>query len=630
MAAPDLSRPSDKRLLGYRFAGVVLDLRRQALVVDGQDVASTPLVLRLLQILCVAEGHLLKRQEIFDKLWPGGQEVSESSLSQLVWRLRGALGPYGELVATVRRSGLRLDASVSAEFDFQGAPRKRRADDQVESPRVVHSVDAPKLDAARLDAARLDAAMVKVDAPTASERAAASAARTHSARRLPAFVLLFLLAALAMGAWLWWPRDLVVSAGYAMNASDLQASRADTAGLVRSAFNAEGAGERSRAKALMQSAHESDPTTPIPALLLAWWTADASPGEAKTWLDAAHKRITADSSPYLRLFSDYFTARSKGESIRGPINALLDLRPQAWFLHYSSAHDQLGNRELAGALRSLQQIPLDQSDGDLLAEVVTDRISLGDRAAESLATRLRPIERDPVLAAYVRGRAAYSRGDLSQAVEAFDQCRTSAEERREYALQWQASVLGALAALESGRGDAAQRTDAAIRLCHDQGEQSCEVEMLGLQAFAAARSGSVDAARAALANAWARNQRDFLQPPLLFVALENGLPAPGDVAAVAQSQSGGTVFGGVADLLLAWDAYAHDDRDRARQQLALAREHGIAGTYHAEDALLLAARLGEEPGSCRMDPPYPNKLRLSACIALRDLKKTLISINLLL
>jgi DNA-binding winged helix-turn-helix (wHTH) protein/tetratricopeptide (TPR) repeat protein len=600
MAAPDLSRPSDKRLLGYRFAGVVLDLRRQALVVDGEDVASTPLMLRLLQMLCAAEGQLLKRQDIFDKLWPGGQEVSESSLSQLVWRLRGALGPYGECVATVRGSGLRLDAPVSTELDFQRAPRKPHAEDAVEAPRAIHLVEA--------------AAVVEA-AP-----AAIVGSRNRRSRGFMAGGVAVLLA-LALAAWFLWPRDSIINVGYALNASDLHASRAGTAKLVGAAFNAENAGERSRAKALMQSAHQTDPTTPVPAIMLAWWTEGAATKEAQAWLDAAHARINAESSPYLRLFCDYFTARTRGESVRGPLNALIDLRPQAWYLQYSSAHEQLGNRELAGALRSLQQIPLDQNDSELLAEVVTDRISLGDHDAKFLATSLPAINQDPVAAAYVRGRAAYSRGDLAQAMDAFDRCRTAAGERREYAMQRRASEFGALAALESDSDDAAQRIDATIRLCHDQDEQSCETEMLGLQAFAAVRAGRAEAASSMLANAWAHNPRDYLQPPLLLVALENGLPAPGDVAATAQSQSGGTVFGGVSDLLLGWDAFVHGDTNRARQQLALAREHGIAGTYHAEDALLLAARLGEPPGSCRMDPPYPNSLRLGACIVLRDFEK---------
>lgn len=603
MAAPDLSRSSDKRLLGYRFAGVVLDLRRQTLVVDGEDVASTPLMLRLLQMLCAADGHLLKRQEIFDKLWPGGQEVSESSLSQLVWRLRGALGPYGEQVATVRGSGLRLDASISTELDFQRMPRKPHVDDDVEAPRSIHLVET----------------LVAV-----APEPVVALAKPHKRLSRPLILsgaLVVLLLSLALAAAFLWPRDSVVNVGYALNASDLQASRAGTATLVSAAFKAENSGERSRAKALMQSAHQTDPTTPVPAIMLAWWTPDASAKDAQTWLDAAHARLTAESSPYLRLFCDYFTARTRGQPIRGPLNALIDLRPQAWYLQYSSAHDQLGNRELAGALRSLQQIPLDQTDGELLAEVVTDRISLGDREAKSLLKDLPAINRNPVADAYFRGRAAYSRGDLTQAMNAFDESRTAAGERRAYSMQRRASEFGALAALEADSDDAAQRIDATIRLCHDQDEQSCETEMLGLQAFAAARAGHADVARSMLSNAWTRNHRDYLQPPLLLMALENGLPPPGDVAVTAQSQSGGSVFGGVSDLLLAWEAFVRGDLDRARQQLSLARQHGIAGTYHAEDALLLAARLGEPPGSCRMDPPYPNSLRLSACIALRDFEK---------
>jgi hypothetical protein len=371
----------------------------------------------------------------------------------------------------------------------------------------------------------------------------------------------------------------------------------------------------------MQSAHESDSATPIPALFLAWWTSDASPDEGKIWLDAAHRRITPQSSPYVRLFSDYFTARTEGGSVRGPINALLTLRPQAWYLQFSSAHDQLANRELAGALRSLQQIPLDSADADLLAEMVSDRISLGDPAGPALATSLRTLAQDPVQSLYVRGRAAYSRGDLQAAIDALDQCGRVAGERREYEVQQQANVLGAVAAIELDRADAAHRADAATRFCHDQGDVGCEVEMLGLSAFVAARSGHADIAGATLADAWARNPRDFLQPPLLFIALENGLPVPGDVAAVAKAQPGGAVFGGVSDLLFAWDAFVHGDQDSAKQRLALAREHGIAGTYHAEDAMLLGARLGEAAGRCRMDPPYPNKLRLAACMQLRALEK---------
>jgi len=604
MAAPDLSRSPDKRLLGYRFAGVVLDLRRQTLSVDDEEVASTPLMLKLMQILCESDGQLLKRQDLFETLWPGGQEVSDSSLSQLVWRLRGVLGPYGESVATVRRSGLRLDAPVTAEFDFQRAPRKPLGEEEAEAPRPMRVVEmAPPV--------------VPVAAPQPLEETLPA----KPSRRLWPMAAGVALLVAALATYLFWPTDLVISRGYALLASDVQASLKDTPKLMAAAFSADNSGERSHAQSLMKSLHESDPTTPVPALMLAWWNGDRTTGEVEKWLDAAHQRITPQSSTYLRLFSDYFTARSTGQSVRGPINAMLDLRPNAWVLHYARAHDQLGNRELAGALRSLQQIPLDIPDAAQVAEVLTDRRSLGDESAEALAAQSTAINNDPVLVAYVQGRMAYSRGDLAEAITQFDRCRALAEEHREYSRQGEATLFAALAALEAGTADAGQRVDATVRLAHELNIQSWEAPMLGLQAFLEAKGGNSDRASASLTHAWERNPNDWLQAPLLLIAFENGLPPPGDVNAVVKALPSDPVFGGVAELLLGWQAWAHNDLAQAKRQLALAREHGVAHTYHAEDAALLAARLGEAPSACRMDPPYPNQLRLSACISLRGIKK---------
>ncbi|WP_257389373.1 hypothetical protein, partial [Tahibacter caeni] len=80
-------------------------------------------------------------------------------------------------------------------------------------------------------------------------------------------------------------------------------------------------------------------------------------------------------------------------------------------------------------------------------------------------------------------------------------------------------------------------------------------------------------------------------------------------------------FAGVAELLRGWQAQAEGRPEQARRELALAVERGVRQTYSAEDALLLAARLGTPAAPCRIDPPYPNPLRLSACLQLRDNKK---------
>lgn len=597
MAATDPARSPDKRLLGYRFAGVALDLRRQTLSVDGEDVASTPLMLRLLQLLCEADGHLLKRQDVFDRLWPGGQEVSDSALSQLVWRLRGALGPYADLLATVRRSGLRLDAPVTAEFDFQRRPPPGDG----EPPRVAQAVVAAR----------------PVPAGRAAEPATTAVAPPRPDRRLRLLACAAALVAVAVAGWLLWPRNPPVNAGYALYAEDLQAGRSDTAALATSAFAAANSGDRARATALMSSLHASDPSTPVPALMLAWWASDAPGGDARPWLAAARSRLRADSSPYLRLLVDYFDARSTGQPIHGPLKALLDLRPQAWYLQYSLAHEQLARRELAGALHSLQQIPLDLPVTRDVAAILADRVSLGDGAAEAAALRLDDVDGDPVRA-QLRGRIAYSHGRLAEAIAELDRCRSTAATLSVYEPLHSCSVLGTLASIEANAADAASRVEATVRLCHELGRRTCRLEMSGFEIFLTARSAQPARAEAALARLWQDDLPDWMRPSLALLALENGLPSPADVEGLAAALPASPVYGGVAELLLAWQAQARGDVTAAQRQLAFARERGVARTYHAEDAALLAARLGEAQAPCRVDPPYPNVLRLSACIALSE------------
>src|SRR5262249_13425767 len=162
-------------------------------------------------------------------------------------------------------------------------------------------------------------------------------------------------------------------------------------------------------------------------------------------------------------------------------NALLDLRPHAWELQFARAHDQLGNREFGGALESLRQIPLDSPNAERGADVLADRVSLGDAAAVSLPTSA--IKQDPMLDACLQGRFAYSRAALLEAVAAFDRCREAAQVRRDYIHVRDAASFAALAAVEANAGDAIQRIDGAARLCHEQNVQSCETELLGLRAF---------------------------------------------------------------------------------------------------------------------------------------------------
>ncbi|HSX63011.1 MAG TPA: winged helix-turn-helix domain-containing protein, partial [Tahibacter sp.] len=99
----------------YRFANVAVDVARQQLRVDEAEVACQPLAFRLLVMLCEARGALVPRSVLFDRLWPGGQDIGDTALTQLIWRLRGALGPAADAIRTVRRGGIRLDAELQVD-----------------------------------------------------------------------------------------------------------------------------------------------------------------------------------------------------------------------------------------------------------------------------------------------------------------------------------------------------------------------------------------------------------------------------------------------------------------------------------------------------------------------------------
>src|SRR5437868_1553436 len=95
-------------VVGYRFAGVLVDTRGARLLIDGQEVAVGALPLKLLSVMCQAEGALVHRTTLFEQVWPR-QIISDEALSKLIGRTRELLGPHGAALVTVRGQGVRLD-----------------------------------------------------------------------------------------------------------------------------------------------------------------------------------------------------------------------------------------------------------------------------------------------------------------------------------------------------------------------------------------------------------------------------------------------------------------------------------------------------------------------------------------
>lgn len=106
-----------KRL--YEFGPFRLDPAERRLLRDDQQVALTPKCFDLLVILVGNSGHLLEKETLLERLWPG-QFVEEANLSFNISTLRKALGEgqNGQrFIETVPKKGFRFVARVEERRD---------------------------------------------------------------------------------------------------------------------------------------------------------------------------------------------------------------------------------------------------------------------------------------------------------------------------------------------------------------------------------------------------------------------------------------------------------------------------------------------------------------------------------
>ena len=89
-----------KRLLCYN--GLMLNLDKKTVTVDGLPVSLTRTEFELLQLLLANRGKVLSRQDLMDTVWTG-VIVSERTVNVNITRLRKKLGPYAQNI--VSRTG---------------------------------------------------------------------------------------------------------------------------------------------------------------------------------------------------------------------------------------------------------------------------------------------------------------------------------------------------------------------------------------------------------------------------------------------------------------------------------------------------------------------------------------------
>ena len=91
--------------------GVIVDISRKRILLDGETAPLTYKEFELLQYLVLREGRTIDRHEIIGALWGDGDDdiPNERTIDVHVRRLRSKLGAYEDIVRTVRGVGYRFD-----------------------------------------------------------------------------------------------------------------------------------------------------------------------------------------------------------------------------------------------------------------------------------------------------------------------------------------------------------------------------------------------------------------------------------------------------------------------------------------------------------------------------------------
>jgi DNA-binding response OmpR family regulator len=89
--------------------GVVIDLGRRKIFIDGENAELTGKEFALVEYLVDNSGTSISREELVDVLWPEDKSVEARTVDVHVRRLRTKLGQYADVVRTLRGEGYRFD-----------------------------------------------------------------------------------------------------------------------------------------------------------------------------------------------------------------------------------------------------------------------------------------------------------------------------------------------------------------------------------------------------------------------------------------------------------------------------------------------------------------------------------------
>lgn len=103
--------------------GVIIDISRKRVLLDGEAAGLTYKEFELLQYLVLREGRTIDRNELIASLWADDEEApSERTIDVHVRRLRSKLAHYQDIVRTVRGVGYRFDRHADVSIRQASTP----------------------------------------------------------------------------------------------------------------------------------------------------------------------------------------------------------------------------------------------------------------------------------------------------------------------------------------------------------------------------------------------------------------------------------------------------------------------------------------------------------------------------
>lgn len=99
--------PSVEAQTNIQIGGVVLDADCHQLTIDGQAVDLTATEFRLLALLMERKGRVQSRENLLVNVWHYDSEIETRTVDTHVRRVREKLGPYANIIETVRGVGYR-------------------------------------------------------------------------------------------------------------------------------------------------------------------------------------------------------------------------------------------------------------------------------------------------------------------------------------------------------------------------------------------------------------------------------------------------------------------------------------------------------------------------------------------